>query len=225
MARVEPPVHGRLDDCRLGVDRRRVGEVMRWVAWGLLASSALVLSGCGGGASSEPTSRITLDGPSTSAPPSPTATSKGDKPVDDELHVVKDPATTPAQKAVVAVWTSYWTELLRMYATLDVNEDYLYSIATDQGASGPLDYVADMRSRHTHEAGGLVAGINTVKVTGRRAVVQTCFRTTAHEVDRKGRDVEHVLPFLSMKEVLTKEGPDWRVSHSYNLGDSPCAVK
>lgn len=189
----------------------------------LAVLACLAAFGCGGG--EETAAPITIDGESSAtASASPEARADDGPvprdPVDGKLLRGTSAAATPEEKAVADVWFAYWQELFRMYETTEVDRDELYSLASGTGASGPVDYVESMRKQKVHQSGGAIAAITDIKVTGRQAVVQSCFRNTALNVNDKDVPVEQLMPYFQMKEILRKEGPDWRVSRTITVAEN-----
>lgn len=187
----------------------------------LLVAAALVLSGCGGD-DSAPADTVVLPGDGDSSPAAsgtPTEVveppaADTDEPVDDQLLLGRSVASTAEEREVVAVWFAYWTELNRMYREVVADPDTLYSLAKDTAATGPLDYLEEIESRGERQVGGNIGAVNRVRVRGDEATVDSCFRNTALNVDSDGRAVELLTPFFTTREVLRREGPDWRVETS-----------
>lgn len=187
----------------------------------LLAACALAFSACGGddGSSSGdtvafPSDETTSAGADPTSAPADPPSAAADEPVDGELLMGRSSARSAEERQVVSVWFAYWDEVNRMYRDVEADPDTLYSLAKDTAATGPLDYLEDFSSRDERQVGGSVAAATEVRVRGDEATVDGCFRNSALNVDRQGRPVELLTPFFTTREVLRREGPDWRVETS-----------
>lgn len=178
------------------------------------------LTACGG--DEQPAEPLSIAGDSTtpSSTPAapevegPPATASSDEPVDGKLLLGDTVATSAEDRAVAEVWFDYWTELFRMYSDAEADPGTLYSLAKDAAATGPLDYLASMQEREQHQVGGAIVAVTDVRTRGDRAVVESCFRNSALNVDATDTAVETLTPFFTTREVLRREGPDWRVESS-----------
>lgn len=207
-------------------------------------AGAVLLAGCGSdsnnaeppefdpeptasSAAPSPTESAASDEPTaSSAAPSPTESATSDEPVDGKVLRGSSAAATPDETVVADVWYAYWTELYRMYSTTEVHRDALYRVAADDAASGPLDYVASMQNGEVHQVGGAIAAVTTVEVTGDRAVLESCFRNSALNVDDRGTPVEPLLVWFTTEDVLEKEGPGWRVTENITTSrNSKCEFR
>lgn len=194
----------------------------------LLAAVVLTSAACG---SEQPTPTVSLD-EEPSAPASPTPSETSDPAAAGEVPEVppdgvvtrgRNVADSPAELEVTDRWYAYWDEVLRMYRSTEVDRDTLYSLATGDAAEGPLDYVARMRERGDTQRGGVIAAVTAVRVDGRRAVVEACFRDDTQDVARNGRPAEVPAVFFTSRATLRQEGPDWRVVESVGTSEgAPC---
>jgi hypothetical protein len=184
----------------------------------LTCVGALLLSGCGDDDGTDAPEPPTL-GETTAAAseePSPSATPTDDgpipaDPVDGEVIRGLSAATSDEQRAVEDVWFRYWTEVIGMYRDLEVDRDALYAVANEAAASGPVDYVEQMKSRGETQVGGVIAATSRIKVSGDEATVSSCFRNSTYNVASNGRPAETGSTFFTTDDRLVREGPDWRV--------------
>lgn len=194
----------------------------------LLTAVALASAACG---SEQPAPTVSLDEePTASASPTPSETAAPaaegevpEVPVDGVVTRGRNVADTPAELEVTDRWYAYWDEVLRMYRSTEADRDTLYSLATGDAAEGPLDYLARMRERGETQRGGVVAAVTAVRVDGRRAVVEACFRDDTQNLARNGEPAEVPALFFTSRATLRQEGPDWRVVESIGTSEgSPC---
>lgn len=186
----------------------------------LVAAVLTLLAACG---DEDPAPPPELGGESSpSDPGTPSSSAADDGPANGTV-AWRDSAESGGEETAAAdVWRAYWDELMRMYTTLEVDRDRLYELSTGNAASLPLDYTADMTDRDVHLEGGMEGWLNGVRVKGSTATIETCFRSTAVEVDQRGKPAEPLEPFLAIRGKLEKEGPDWRVIRSLNLDQAVC---
>lgn len=185
----------------------------------LALTLALSLGACGDDGDDDSSRKVNLDTTPSASPgdePSKETSSvkeaEGDKPVDGQVQRGLNPAKSGEEKAVAEAWFSYWDEVVKSYQEPAIDRDRLAELAKDEGFTGPEEYVARMQQAKTHNVGGMIAGITSMKVTGDSAQVNSCMRSTLVEVNKKGVPVETPEVFLQTKETLEKEGPTWRVS-------------
>lgn len=191
------------------------------LASSVLVACLLLTAGCGD--DSEPAGTVDLPGgdsassgaaSSASTPTAEPPTARDDEPVDGKVLLGRSAASSAEEREVVDVWFAYWTEVNRMYREVEADPDTLYSLAKDAAATGPLDYLEEFSSRGERLAGGSIVAASKVRVRGDEATVDSCFRNSSVNVDAQGKAVELLTPFFTTREVLRREGPDWRVETS-----------
>ncbi len=196
----------------------------RWAVVGLLAS--LVLAGCsdadddGGLAEAGPT--VTA-----SASPSPTPTAEpttepeaGTEPPAEGLVIGSINADGAEEQALADLTIDYWSMLYQMYAEAEVDRGAFSLLAKGRAYQDPVSYVDQLRSSDLRQQGGAVMHVEDVTVSGRSAEVVSCFWNQALNVNADGRPAESVLPFFQIRNVLTKQGPDWRVARSITISEN-----
>lgn len=195
----------------------------------LLSVGVLALTACGDDGGSEP-EQLSLDEPTPTATPEPTTPVDDgpipEDPVDGEVTRGLSAAKGAEQSAVEEVWLAYWTELIEMYATGEVDRDAVYALADDAAATGPLEYAAELQADGHRQTGGVIAATTSIKVAGDTATVIGCMRNTTIDVDADGQAVEQPSAFLTTKDTLRREGPDWRLTEQIITDkDAPCAYR
>lgn len=105
-----------------------------------------------------------------------------------------------------------------MYRQVELDRTGLGELATGEGFDGPAAYVARMEEAGTHNEGGTIASINKLQVRGDRAVVSGCLRSSMLEMNEAKVPAELPEVFVRTREVLVREGPDWRVAEATVLG-------
>lgn len=195
----------------------------------LLIVGVLALTACGDDGGSEP-EQLTLDEPTPTATPEPSTPADDgpipEDPVDGEVTRGLSAAKGAEQRAVEEVWLAYWTELIEMYASGEVDRDAVYALADDAAATGPLEYAAELKADGHHQTGGVIAATSSIKISGDTATVIGCMRNTTIDVDADGEAVERPSAFLTTKDTLRREGPDWRVTEQLITDkDAPCAYR
>ena len=173
----------------------------------------LALAGCSDGPEKK---TVDLEPRATTAAPSGGPTTAAPReipqlPADDQFVRGLDPARSEEERAVTARWFEYREEVSRMLREVDVDRTLLGSLARGDGFDLPVRYVEQMQAAGTHNRGGTIASVHRVTVTGEKAVVEGCLRSTMIEVDQKQRPVEAMERFLRVRDTLEKNGPEWRV--------------
>lgn len=181
------------------------------------------------GCSSEDVSGIPEagDGPTatTSSTPTPTApttapTAGGDTPPDRGVVLGANPAAGADEQAVVEAVMAYWSEVYRTYERAELDRTALAAVARGAAFQGPADYVAQMRRRDVRMRGGAILGVVSVEVDGRSAEVVSCFRNESLNFDADGDPAGVLIPYFVVRNVLTQQGPDWRVSRSITVSEN-----
>lgn len=200
----------------------------RAAAVGTLA--AIVLAGCGG--SDDESALAEADGTipasaSASASPTPSPSSSvssaataGDEPPAEGVQLGRSPATSDEESAVVDVTLAYWQQVYAMYATADVDRDAFAAVARGPAYQGPLNYVAVLQRNDVRQKGGAIMGVEKLEVDGRTGEVVACFRNDAVNVDDRDRPAEPLMPFFVVRNIVQKQGPDWRVTRSITLSEN-----
>jgi len=162
---------------------------------------------------------------SASATPTPTApttqpTADGDTPPSSGVVLGANPASGADEQAVVDAVLAYWNEVYRTYEQAEVDRTALAAVARGAAFQGPADYAALLQRRDVRQQGGAILGVQSVEVDGRSAEVVSCFRNEALNFDADGEPAAVLMPFFVVRNVVTQQGPDWRVSRSITISEN-----
>lgn len=144
------------------------------------------------------------------------------KPVAGKFLLRENPAKTAEEETVIEVWYQFWDEVMRMYNEADPDPDRMYELSSGKAAEGPLDYANTLQDNKRHETGGLIAEVRTLKVSPKRAVVVSCMKNSSVMANKSGKRLEPLTPYYMFREILKKEGPDWRVHRTIVKSELPC---
>lgn len=192
------------------------------------------VAGCSG---SDPEREVQNGGdtPAASASPEPSGASETPtQPTEDAVPMTPlrgeftrglNPAKSEAEREVAKRWFAYHGEFHRVIKAGDLDEKVLGAMATGRAYDVPADYAKLLRARNHRNVGGTIASIERIKLTGDRAEVLGCLRTTMIEVDRKGMAVENPIAYVIRHDTLEKIGNRWVVVDTYPGPNEACEYR
>lgn len=133
------------------------------------------------------------------------------QPRDGELVRAGSAASTPREKAVAEAWFSYLAEVVRVMNVPDASGLGLTGRAIGGAVEGPQGYAEDLTERGVRLTGGMAATLQEVEISGTRATVRGCVKSTMFEVDAKGKPLEETVPWFRATHSLWWDGGIWLV--------------
>lgn len=205
----------------------------------VVCAGVLALAGCGDDGStgaddpvetasaSPPPSETPAETPTgtpTSSAPAPTEAPPIPRdPVEGEFRRGLSSAQDEEEREVEEAWAAYWEVLIPIYHSARPDRAAVEAVATGPAASGPLDYVTEMRAAGNSQVGGAIGATTSIRVTGGSATVLGCFRNTTVDVDAAGDPVEQAHPFLVIRDTLRRTPAGWRTTESTTVSrGEPC---
>lgn len=211
----------------------------------VVCAGVLALAGCGDDGSADaddpaetvstsPTPSETSAETPTASAPAPTGTVPTETAPTETAPIPRDPvegefrrglssAQDDEEREVEEAWAAYWEVLIPMYHAARPDRAAVEAVATGPAASGPLDYVTEMRAAGNSQVGGAIGATTSIRVTGGSATVLGCFRNTTVDVDAAGDPVEQAHPFLVIRDTLRRTPAGWRTTESTTVSrGEPC---
>jgi hypothetical protein len=185
----------------------------------------MLLVACGGSddKKSLPPLAPTSAAPTSSSTPTTFPTTR---PEAKNLHVVtlgRNAAKTAEEKTVVTTWVRYWQALSDTYYHVKPAADL--DLATGKALSGPLDYLAELKTKHQHVGGWARNNVLSIAVKGNRAALRDCVKNFTFNVNASGKPVEEPPPYLNATGTLKKKNGHWLVTSASVVDSSTSCLK